>query len=127
MARLLPSVDTVQLAIQYAAKMRRTGLAERLGKLAMQRQEQEDIMEAEAEAGRGDVADTDDESQDMFEATQENPLLAAAARRDNLGTKGGTNHLNITSQGNQEIRLPRKLVCPGPWVLPASQESFLTV
>ena len=80
-ARLLPSVDTVQLAIQYAAKMRRTGLAERLGKLAMQRQEQEDIMEAEAEAGRGDVADTDDESQDMFEATQGTQPMTANPMR----------------------------------------------
>merc|ERR1712198_230111 len=50
------------------------------------------------------VVDEDDESQDMFEATQENPLLAAAAKRNNQEVK--QTGLNITSQGRHESRNP---------------------
>merc|ERR1719154_1071349 len=79
-AGLVPSVETIQLAIQYAAKMRRVGLAEKLGKLAMEKQEMEDTADQE-ETGDSNRVDDDEKSQDMFEATQENPLLAAAARK----------------------------------------------
>ena len=40
----------------------------------------------------------------MFEASQENPLLAAAAMRSNLANQ--STGLNITSQGKQESRNP---------------------
>ena len=109
-ARLLPSVETLQLAIQYAAKMRRTGLAERLGRLAVARQEEEETREAgDMEGG---VEDMEEESQDMFEPTQENPLLAAAARRGNPAARGATS-LNITSQGKMESRNPFVKKAPG--------------
>jgi len=100
-AKLLPSVETLQLAIQYAAKMRRSALAEKLGKLAMQRQEEETVT---GDDDTEKVVDEDDESQDMFEATQENPLLAAAAKRNNQEVK--QTGLNITSQGRHESRNP---------------------
>ena len=100
-AQLLPSVETIQLAIQYAAKMRRVGLAEKLGKLAMEKQEEEEATQEDTD-NRAELEDG--ESQDMFEATQENPLLAAAAKRAN--NLGNHNNLNITSQGKQESRNP---------------------
>ena len=80
MARLLPDVDTMQLAIKYAAKQRRAGLADRLGKLAMELQEREEE-EQEVEADREEEGE---ESQDMFAPTQENPFLA---NRDNATPK----------------------------------------
>jgi len=101
-ARLLPSVETVQLAIQYAAKIRRLGLAEKLGKLAMEKQEQEEVSQ---EVNEDHHDDNEEESEDMFAATQENPLLAAAAKRDNSSGKS-SNAFNITTQGKQESRNP---------------------
>jgi len=99
-ARLLPSVETLQLAIQYAAKMRRTGLAEKLGRMAVARQEEEeDTKEVEEDE------DLEEKSQDMFEATQENPLLVAASRRGHQAA-ATSNNLNITSQGKFESRNP---------------------
>ena len=59
-AQLLPSVDTLQLAIQYAAKMRRTGLAEKLGNIAMAKQEEEAAAAADMEEN---VENEDEESQ----------------------------------------------------------------
>merc|ERR1719507_636672 len=74
-ARLLPDVETMQLAIKYAAKQRRVGLADRLGKLAMDLQEKE---EKEEERNREAVEkEEEEESQDMFAPTQENPFLAS--------------------------------------------------
>ena len=58
-AQLLPSVDTLQLAIQYAAKMRRTGLAEKLGNIAMAKQEEE----TDAADNIDNVENEDEESQ----------------------------------------------------------------
>ena len=99
-ARLLPSVETLQLAIQYAAKMRRTGLAEKLGRMAVTRQEEEENKEVdEAEE------DMEEKSQDMFEPTQENPLLAAASSRGRQAITS-SNKLNISSQGKFESRNP---------------------
>merc|ERR1719362_258034 len=49
-ARLLPDVETMQLAIKYAAKQRRVGLADRLGKLAMHLQEKEEQEEKSRDA-----------------------------------------------------------------------------
>jgi len=100
-AALLPNVETLQLAIKYAAKLRRVGLADKLGQLAM------DLQEKEAEEERqvsGKIADDDDESQDMFGPTQDNPLLVAAAKRDSL-TKSAP-PVNISTQGRQENRNP---------------------
>merc|ERR1712130_818480 len=73
-ARLLPDVETMQLAIKYAAKQRRVGLADRLGKLAMELQEKE---EKEEERSRDEKEEDEEESQDMFAPTQENPFLAS--------------------------------------------------
>ena len=98
-ARLLPSVETLQLAIQYAAKIRRTGLAEKLGRMAVARQEEEETKEVEEDE------DLEEKSQDMFEATQENPLLVAASRRGHQAA-ATSNNLNITSQGKFESRNP---------------------
>ena len=94
-ARLLPSVETLQLAIQYAAKVRRTGLAEKLGGMAVARQEEE---AKEVEEGDEDI---EEKSQDMFEPTQENPLLAATRRAAMT-----SNNLNISSQAKSESRNP---------------------
>ena len=63
------------LIIRYAAKQRRVGLADRLGKLAMDLQEKE---EKEEERNREAVEkEEEEESQDMFAPTQENPFLAS--------------------------------------------------
>jgi hypothetical protein len=41
----------LQLAIKYAAKLRRVGLADKLGKLAMDLQEQQEMEEEEKQGG----------------------------------------------------------------------------
>ena len=70
-AALLPSLETLQLAIQYAAKMRRAGLAEKLGGLARQLQDRQlETQETQQEPEEEEV-----DSQDMFAPSQENPLL----------------------------------------------------
>merc|ERR1719480_229455 len=97
-ASLMPNVETLQLAIKYAAKLRRVGLADKLGQLAMDLQEQQE----EKQAG-GHVED-EDESQDMFAPTQENPLLAAAAKRDSLPKSAQP--VNVSTQGRHENRNP---------------------
>jgi len=74
-ARLLPDVETMQMAIRYAAKQRRVGLADRLGKLAMDLQEKEE--KEEEEKLKETAEKEDEESQDMFAPTQENPFLAS--------------------------------------------------
>ena len=61
-----------QLAIKYAAKLRRVGLADRLGKLAMELQEREEEQGQELEQQQEEEVE---ESQDMFAPTQENPFL----------------------------------------------------
>merc|ERR1712241_723157 len=63
------------MAIRYAAKQRRVGLADRLGKLAMDLQEKEE--KEEEEKMKETAEKEDEESQDMFAATQENPFLAS--------------------------------------------------
>lgn len=104
-AMLMPSVETLQLAIKYAAKLRRVGLADKLGKLAMDLQDQQEKEEEERlnGAGSGQTLE-EDESQDMFAPTQENPLLAAAAMRDSLPKSAQP--VNISTQGKQENRNP---------------------
>ena len=62
-----------QLAIKYAAKLRRVGLADRLGKLAMELQEREEEQGQELEQQQEEEEVV--ESQDMFAPTQENPFL----------------------------------------------------
>jgi len=101
-ACLMPNVETLQLAIKYAAKLRRVGLADKLGQLAMDLQEQQEKEEEEKQAAGH--AEEEDESQDMFAPTQENPLLAAAAKRDSL-TKSAQ-PVNISTQGRQDNRNP---------------------
>jgi len=101
-ASLMPNVETLQLAIKYAAKLRRVGLADKLGQLAMDLQEQQEKEEEEKQAG-GHVED-EDESQDMFAPTQENPLLAAAAKRDSLPKSAQP--VNVSTQGRHENRNP---------------------
>ena len=103
-ARLLPSADTVQLAIKYSVKMRRLGLAEKLGKLAMDMEEkEEEVVEKIVETPGDDIDFEDPESQDMF-ASQEsqNPLLNAVRGRELQPTP----KLNIPSQSRQEARNP---------------------
>ena len=104
-ARLLPSVETVQLAIQYSVKMKRLGLAEKLGKLAMDMQEkEEEVEEEEIVKTPGDDIDFEDpESQDDMFASQEsqNPFLKAIRDREMNPPK-----LNIPSQSLQERRNP---------------------
>jgi len=101
-ASLMPSVETLQLAIKYAAKLRRVGLADKLGQLAMDLQEQQDKEEEEKQAAR--QGEEEEESQDMFAPTQENPLLAAAAKRDSFSKSAQP--VNISTQGRQESRNP---------------------
>ena len=118
-ARLLPSAETVQLAIQYSVKMKRMGLAEKLGKLAMDLQEREEgvaVVEEEEEIVKtpGDDIDFQDpESQeDMFASQEsENPFLKA--KRD-LELRP-TPSLPIYSQRREEKRNPfaKKLVGAG--------------
>ena len=99
-ARLLPSAETVQLAIQYSVKARRLGLAEKLGKLAMELQEREE--EEDNVKTPGDPIDTEDpESQDMFES-QENPILKATRDRGQKPTQ----RLNIMSPDRERARNP---------------------
>ena len=104
-ARLLPSADTVQLAIQYSVKMRRLGLAEKLGRLALELQERDQVAEQVEE--NVETPGDDHEypgSQDMFEMSQEsrNPLLKATRERE---LKPSPN-LNITSQSVERKRNP---------------------
>ena len=105
-AKLLPSAETVQLAIQYSVKMRRLGLAEKLGKLAMDLQEkEEEVEEEEIVKTPGDDIDIEDpESQDDMFASQEsqNPLLKAIRDRENRPTQ----KLNIPTQSFIERRNP---------------------
>jgi len=101
-ASLMPNVETLQLAIKYAAKLRRVGLADKLGQLAMDLQEQQDREEEEKQSGR--LVEGEDESQDMFAPTQENPLLAAAAKKDSINK--AVQPVNISTQGRQETRNP---------------------
>jgi len=104
-ASLMPDVDTLQLAIKYAAKIRRVGLADKLGQLAMDLQERRDREEKENMLKSNTSHDSNDgESQDMFAPTQENPLLAAAAKRDSIDRP--VQKLNISTQGRQETRNP---------------------
>merc|ERR1712025_314176 len=63
---------------------------------------QHDKEEEEKLTGRR--ADEEDESQDMFAPTQENPLLAAAAKRDSFNQ--AAQPVNISTQGRQENRNP---------------------
>ena len=63
--------------IRYAAKQRRVGLADRLGKLAMELQEKEEKNEEKRAADQDDDEEEGEESQDMFAPTQENPFLAS--------------------------------------------------
>ena len=103
-ARLLPSADTVQLAIKYSVKMRKLALAEKLGKLAMDMEEkEEEVVEETVETPGDDIDLEDPESQDMF-ASQEsqNPLLNAIRGRELKPTP----RLNISSQSRQEARNP---------------------
>ena len=104
-AKLLPSADTVQLAIKYNVKMRKLALAEKLGKLAMDMEEKEEEEEVEetVETPGDDIDLEDPESQDMF-ASQEsqNPLLSAIRGRELKPTP----RLNISSQSRQEARNP---------------------
>merc|ERR1712192_154033 len=70
-------MGTMQMAIKYAAKQRRVGLADRLGKLAMELQEKEEKDE-EKNTAEQDEDEEGEESQDMFAPTQEtNPFLAS--------------------------------------------------
>jgi len=103
-ANLMPNVETLQLAIKYAAKLRRVGLADKLGKIAMELQEQQDKEEEEKQNCGGGQLPYEDESQDMFAPTQDNPLLAAAAKRDSVMKEAQP--VNITTQGRQESRNP---------------------
>ena len=103
-ARLLPSAETVQLAIKYSVKMRKLALAEKLGKLAMDMEEkEEEVVEETVETPGDDIDLEDPESQDMF-ASQEsqNPLLSAIRGRELKPTP----RLNISSQSRQEARNP---------------------
>merc|ERR1719319_1692353 len=74
--RLMPNVESIQLAIKYAAKLRRIHLASKLGELAMEVQEE---AEKKAAKARDDGEDDDmeverEESQDMFASQAvENP------------------------------------------------------
>ena len=61
-----------QLAIKSGAKLRRVGLADRLGRLAMELQEREEEHGQELEQEEEEEVE---ESQDMFAPTQENPFL----------------------------------------------------
>ena len=104
-ARLLPSADTVQLAIQYSVKMRRVGLAEKLGRLALELQERDqEIHQAEENVGTSGDDCEYPESQDMFETSQEceNPLLKATRERELKPTP----NLNIFSQSIEKKRNP---------------------
>ena len=65
-----------QHLIRYAAKQRRVGLADRLGKLAMELQEKEEKEEEKSREAAEQEEDLE-ESQDMFAPTQENPFLAS--------------------------------------------------
>ena len=68
----------MHLMIRYAAKQRRVGLADRLGKLAMELQEKEEKDEEKKTAEQDDEEEEGEESQDMFAPTQEtNPFLAS--------------------------------------------------
>ena len=66
-----------QHLIRYAAKQRRVGLADRLGKLAMELQEKEEKEEEEKSREAAEQEEEEEESQDMFAPTQENPFLAS--------------------------------------------------
>ena len=66
-ASLMPNVETLQLAIKYAANVRRVALADKLGKLAMDLQEQQEREEEEKQGGG--QAEDEEESQDMFAPT----------------------------------------------------------
>jgi len=104
-ARLLPSADTVQLAIQYSVKMRRVGLAEKLGRLALELQERDqEIQQADENVETSGDYTEYPESQDMFETSQEpeNPLLKATRERELKPTP----NLNIFSQSTEKKRNP---------------------
>ena len=62
------------MAIKYAAKARRVGLADRLGRVAMDLQEREEEQKREEQGEQEE--EEEEESQDMFAPTQENPFLA---------------------------------------------------
>lgn len=82
--RLMPNVESIQLAIKYAAKLRRIHLASKLGELAMEVQEEAERKAAKAREDRDDddMEVEREESQDMFASQEEeNPLVRAAARR----------------------------------------------
>ena len=57
---LMPNADTVNLAIQYATKMRRMNLAQRLVELARRKAEEE---EGEDDVEISDYEESDDEPQ----------------------------------------------------------------
>ena len=102
-ARLLPNAETVQLAIQYSVKIRRIGLAEKLGSLAMELQERNQEVREEEERVKTIAADDDYESQDMFESqASQNPLLAAARDRESKPTQ----KLNLHSPDRERKRNP---------------------
>jgi len=89
--KLMSDTDSIQMAIQYAAKTKRVGLVSKLGELALRLQEVEDVEEENEEADEEAEVDKQKEepeqeftsqqdSQDMFaefEDVIENPLLAS--------------------------------------------------
>jgi len=76
--KLMPNLEAVQMAIQYASQMKKKHLVEKLGEVALNFEE----AEQKSEEGFDDekARDSDEESQDMFESSQayiDNPLLKA--------------------------------------------------
>ncbi|KAK7068626.1 WD repeat and HMG-box DNA binding-domain containing protein 1 [Halocaridina rubra] len=111
--KLMPSYQTVQLAIKYAGKLHRLQLADRLGDVASAKMEEEIEKESRnhtyldrenmpsysASVKKYQYGTSDDELEDDMNQEQEqenesadpethdNPLLAAAIRRENSSTK----------------------------------------
>ena len=106
--------DTIQIAIRYASKMRKMQLANRLGDLACNIQEQEEE-DAKAAAQAAAAASRDNcESQDMFETQgddgeeeeveETNPFLAAKMKKE---AKAGKT-TSILKESQSEARNPFK-------------------
>jgi len=78
LCKLMPNLEAVQMAIQYASQMKKKHLVEKLGEVALNlevaEQKTKEIFDEEK------IRDSDEESQDMFESSQayiDNPLLKA--------------------------------------------------
>ncbi|XP_069986368.1 WD repeat and HMG-box DNA-binding protein 1 [Penaeus vannamei] len=111
--QLMPSYHTVQLAIKYAGKLHRLQLADKLGEVASAKMQEEMERAAKAQGVEEDdlqmygsgmrrirTRDEDEDEEDDYseqvqesveneEAVVDNPLLAAASRRENTTPRGG--------------------------------------